>query len=290
MHALWTQTQTPELHEKWDLRFSTIEYLPRIDEASPQRFRYVTRIGFGFEIAGEGETVGEASKEDGTRTSALRFSSRDRRSLIREGSGYWKYIQTASGIRFLTWYDYETRFGGLGMFCDRVLFRPLMGWATAWSFDRLRLRLERGLDPARAAGSALVHALARFALAFVFLYHGIVPKLLGPHADELTMMRNAGMSSDTAAAGVMALGAAEVAIGLCLLLLWIRRWPLAICVGGMCVATASVALTSPVYFSAAFNPASLNVAVVCLALIDWVILDDVPSASRCRRRPLEATP
>jgi len=29
MDALWAHTQTAELHEKWDLRFSQIDYLPK---------------------------------------------------------------------------------------------------------------------------------------------------------------------------------------------------------------------------------------------------------------------
>jgi hypothetical protein len=42
---------------------------------------------------------------------------------------------------------------------------------------------------------------------------------------------------------------------------------------------------SPRYFEAAFNPFSLNVAVACLAVVDLVALNDLPSASRCRRQP-----
>jgi hypothetical protein len=114
MEKLWTHTQNPDLHERWDLRFSHIEYLPKEHAAAPQRFRYVTRIGFGLEVSGEGESVGETNLEDGSRSSALKFSSRDPRSIIREGSGYWKYIPTDEGIRFLTWYDYRTRFGIIG--------------------------------------------------------------------------------------------------------------------------------------------------------------------------------
>ena len=37
MDALWRHTQTPALHEKWDLRFSRIEYLPKESETEPQR-------------------------------------------------------------------------------------------------------------------------------------------------------------------------------------------------------------------------------------------------------------
>ena len=142
--ALWAHTQTPALHERWDLRFSRIDYLPKPHETEPQRFRYTTRIGFGFEVSGEGETVGQRDLADGSRSSALKFGSGEALSIIREGSGYWKYIPTADGIRFLTWYDYRTRFGAAGAQFDRLIFRPLIGWATAWSFDRLRLWLEAG--------------------------------------------------------------------------------------------------------------------------------------------------
>ena len=44
-------------------------------------------------------------------------------SIIREGSGYWKYIPTRDGVRFLTCYDYRTRFGAAGAIFDRVVFR-----------------------------------------------------------------------------------------------------------------------------------------------------------------------
>ena len=52
MEALWTHTQTPSLHEQWDLRFSRIECLPRSRETDPQRFRFTTRIGCGLEVSG----------------------------------------------------------------------------------------------------------------------------------------------------------------------------------------------------------------------------------------------
>ena len=289
IETLWAHTQTPQLHERWDLRFTRIEYLPRVDAASPQLFRYATRIGFGLEINGEGESAGEAVRADGTRTSALKFGSSDRLSLIRDGSGYWKYVPTSDGIRFLTWYDYQTRFSFVGVLGDRLLFRPVMGWATAWSFDRLRLWLERGVDPSYAAASALTHAIVRLALAFIFLYHGIVPKLLGPHIDEITMMRNAGVPATSVNGAIATLGAGEVALALSLLVFWVHRWPVIVCAFAMCVATISVAITSPSYFGAAFNPASLNVAVASLALVDWIALDATPSASRCRRRPDAAT-
>jgi len=272
MEALWAHTQTPELHERWDLRFSRIDYLPRNSETEPQRFRYATRIGFGLEIVGEGESLGERDLASGSRSSALKFSSADSRSLIREGAGYWRYIPTADGIRFLTWYDYRTRFGALGALLDRVGFQPLMGWATAWSFDRLRLWLEDGVDPAQAMRQTLVHGVARVGLALIFAYHGLVPKLLGPHADEMAMLRDAGIAAENTWTVLALLGIAELLLALCLLIFWRRRWPSLLCLGLIVLATIGVTVTSPRYLGAAFNPVSLNLAVGCLAVIDLLVL------------------
>jgi len=131
LERIWQLTQDPSLHQRWDLRFTRIEYLPRASSTEPQEFLYETRIGFGLAIKGTGESIGERILEAGDATSSLKFASDDPKSLIREGSGYWRYVPTESGLRFFTWYDYQVRFGVLGRFLDRLAFRPLIGWATA---------------------------------------------------------------------------------------------------------------------------------------------------------------
>jgi len=156
---IWRRTQIPDLHERWDLRFTAIEYLPRRSEDEPQRFVYSTRIGFGLSIEGEGESTGTREDATGARTSALKFWSSDAKSLIEEGSGYWQYLPIIDGVRFLTWYDYRARFGHVGRLVDRLLFRRLIGWATAWSFDRLRLWIDRGIPPETSMRMTLIHAL-----------------------------------------------------------------------------------------------------------------------------------
>ena len=85
LEEIWRLTQRPEVHERWDLRFTRIHYLPRPDPGLPQQFLYETRIGFGLAIRGTGESVGTRNLPDGSATSALRFSSADPKSLIREG-------------------------------------------------------------------------------------------------------------------------------------------------------------------------------------------------------------
>jgi hypothetical protein len=285
MDVLWAHTQTPTLHEKWDLRFTHIEYLPRHNETDPQRFCYTTRIGFGLAVSGYGESIGERDRADGSRSSALKFGSEERSSIIRDGSGYWKYIPTADGIRFLTWYDYRTRFGRAGGLFDRLIFRPLIAWATAWSFDRLRLWLEQSIDPAQAMRQTVVHSIARVSLAAIFAYQGAVPKLMARHADEVAMLGDAGVFVANIDLALKAIGAAELAFAAALLIAWHRRWPAVACIAAMCVASATVAVNSPRFFTGAFNPFSLNLAVGSLAAIDLLVLAGVPSAARCLRAP-----
>jgi hypothetical protein len=284
MERLWDLTQTPGLHQQWDLRFTDIHYLPRPDPNEPQRFRYATRIGFGVGIRGEGETAGSHEK-DGQRSSALRFWSDDPKSLIHVGSGYWRYTPREGGVRFVTGYDYDVRFGLLGRIFDRLLFRPLIGWATAWSFDRLRLWLERDIPPEVSMRQSVVHLLARVAVAFIWLWHGIVPKLIYRHVDEVAPLVAAGFSERSARLVVIGGGWAELAIGLALLLAWRAQWPLWLTCVAMPVALAGVTVNTPWLLKAAFNPVSLNVSMFVLATITLLTSRDLPSARHCRRKP-----
>ncbi|MDI2126479.1 hypothetical protein [Yinghuangia seranimata] len=163
--SVWHHTQDPAQHARWDLRFTRITPEPGHaacpdSPAAGTRFRYATRVLPGLTIAGHGTTVGERRRPDGTGTSALRFASPHPLSPMRAGSGYWRYVPTAAGLRFLTGYDYTP---GLGRAADRIA-RPLLGWATAWSFDRLRLWLETGASPRRLLARALAEAAARTAV------------------------------------------------------------------------------------------------------------------------------
>ncbi|GAA3816985.1 hypothetical protein GCM10022403_058020 [Streptomyces coacervatus] len=184
LDELWSLTQEPAQHQRWDLRFTEIEYLPSA-EGEPQRFRYATRVLPFLTVAGTGVSAGERERPDGTRTSALRFSSTHPLSLLAEGSGYWRYLPDGDGVRFLTGYDYRPRWGGFGTLADRLVFRPLMGWATAWSFDRLRLWLERGITPERALANWLAELLGRalvIVLAGTGFGYGRLLRLTGPFA------------------------------------------------------------------------------------------------------------
>ncbi len=85
MEALWAATQKPGQHQRWDVRFGSIEYLAP-DAGEPQRFTYATRVAPGVVITGTGESLGDRDRADGSRWSGLRFWADDKRSLIKAGA------------------------------------------------------------------------------------------------------------------------------------------------------------------------------------------------------------
>jgi len=144
LERVWQLTQDTGLHPRWDARFSRITPIGELATGG-YRFRYETSVMI-HTIRGIGTSLGERQRADGTRTSALRFTTNDRLSPLGDGRGYWRYITTDDGIRFITGYDYEP---GWGSFLDRLVVRRIVGWMTAWSFDRLRIWAETGVEPER---------------------------------------------------------------------------------------------------------------------------------------------
>lgn len=285
MEDLWAATQDPERHQRWDVRFGAISYDPP-EVGKPQRFTYATTVAPGVTVAGTGESLGERDRPDGSRWSGLRFWAADPRSIIEAGAGYWRYVPTDDGIRFLTRYDYRTRWGRFGQVVDRWVFRPVFGWATAWSFDRLRLWLEDGVAPERSRDQAIAHAAAVAGLAGVWLYQGLVPKLWRVDAGEVAIWRSFGLGGSAAGKVVRAVGAAEVAVGLATIVGRRRRVVFLATAAAMPVLAAGAGAADRASLTRAFNPVSLNWAVAALAVVAAATADGLPSG----RTPLRAAP
>ncbi|MFW0790399.1 DoxX-like family protein [Gordonia sp. CPCC 205333] len=285
MDALWDATQDPKRHSRWDLRFGEIEYLAKVD-GEPQQFRYATTVIPGFTVAGTGETLGDRDRPDGTRWSGLKFWADDPRSIIKSGAGYWRYVPTDGGIRFLTRYDYRPRWGPIGEWLDKVAFRPLFGWGTAWSFDRLRLWLEEGIPPATSRNTALAHATATGSLAAIWMYQGLIPKLIFADEDERIFWLRRGYSNRAAAAVVRVIGVGELAFGGAVAGWSDRKWPFVITAASMPLLAAGAFGTERKLFARAFNPATLNIASAGLALVALATHEGRPSG----RTPLRDMP
>jgi len=285
MDTLWSLTQLPEKHTQWDLRFSEIHYLPKSD-SDIQRFLYKTRIGVGIEVTGVGAAKTVEHQGTGNRLSTLRFSSDQRISLIKEGSGYWKYTNRGEGnVTFCTRYDYRTRFGMLGAWFDRLLFRPLFGAATAWSFDVLRLWAEKDMRPSATITKAIIHALSVFILVLLWFYEGLVPKLLFPEAGELDLLRQTGLAAGQESLMLTLLGLSEIGAGILTLFFHKSRLWYRLLIILLTVLMLGACMVDPELMKAPFNPLTLSLPMIALCFIASVSAEDLPSAFRCVRRP-----
>jgi uncharacterized membrane protein YphA (DoxX/SURF4 family) len=165
------------------------------------------------------------------------------------------------------------------------MFRPLIGWATAWSFDCLRLWLEEDISPEISRTRSLIYALTRLILAFIWLYHGLVPKILYRSPDELAMLSVTGMPPSAVLTLTLLAGGLEICFALAFLICWKARWPLWTTMIAMVAATLGVGISLPAYLHQAFDPLTLNVAVGALAACGLLAAPNLPTASRCLRKP-----
>jgi hypothetical protein len=121
------------------------------------------------------------------------------------------------------------------------------------------------------------HALlqvARFTSAGVWLYQGIVPKLLGPHADEVAMITSLGVSNERIPAVAAGAGWIEVALGLCILVFHRRVWPHALSILALAGLLGFVVMFAPGHLGAAFNPVASNVPLAAISLVAVLSLQD----------------
>lgn len=113
------------------------------------------------------------------------------------------------------------------------------------------------------------YTIARMTLVFVWCYHGLVPKLLGPDADEIEMNIAAGFSSDQAIKVAYLGGLLEILFGLVLLVFWRYRWPLMLSASFMVGLLGFVMVFQPSLTTAAFNPVTTNISIFVLSILAY---------------------
>lgn len=283
LQRVWDASQDPDLHAQWDLRFSSIHYLPK-KEDQPQRFTYTRAVGPFLTVEGWGESSGTACLDDGSRSSSLYFGTDQKISPIREGRGYWKYEPIEDGTKFLTQYDYQTNFGKVGQLVDK-LFRPLMGYATALSFDVLKRWLEQGEAPISQYRRYFTMHLLTVFFAFIWIYQGLVPKLLAMHPQEKAMVANGLSLSDATATNIVfVIGLGEVLFGVIWLLYRKKRHLLTLQIIAFPLLTIAALVAAPETAIHPFNPITFNVSLIVLTAIGLLVSKDLPTAVSCKRK------
>ncbi|SHM19078.1 DoxX-like family protein [Phytopseudomonas punonensis] len=105
--------------------------------------------------------------------------------------------------------------------------------------------------------------LARLTVGAIFIYHGLVPKLLFRDATELQLLDAHGLPHSL----LTLAGIAELALGLIIVLLRGQRWPLYLALAALLGLLVDVAILAPALLAQAFNPLTLNLAAMALCMI-----------------------
>ena len=120
-------------------------------------------------------------------------------------------------------------------------------------------------------------SIARLGVAFVFFYHGLVPKLLCVHPSEVELAEATPTFGIDPVLVVRAAGLLEVLLALTVLMLWHKRWPVYVAGITLVALLLATIVFAPSIMVAAFNPVSLT--VVTLALV-WIALTPDEEASK----------
>lgn len=124
----------------------------------------------------------------------------------------------------------------------------------------------------RLGDLARIRRLCDWAVAAIWLYQGLVPKLFGPHPDEAAMSAAFGIPAHLQAPASYAAGAGEVVLAICILVLRRQRWPHLVSAIGMAVLLLFVAIFVPRFLMGAFNPVVMNGAAIALSVVALIAL------------------
>ncbi|WP_049723542.1 DoxX-like family protein [Gilvimarinus polysaccharolyticus] len=116
---------------------------------------------------------------------------------------------------------------------------------------------------------SLNYLICRTTVALIWLYHGLVPKLLGPHADELGMNMAIGLNEYQATVLSYIAGVSELIFGTLVLLLWRKQWPLLASAILMVGLLGFAMVFQPALSLAAFNPVTTNISVLALSIVAY---------------------
>lgn len=115
-----------------------------------------------------------------------------------------------------------------------------------------------------------IYLVARISLAFLFIYHGLVPKIFTLSEMEIAMISNHGdfLPPGLSVEQIALLGGLwDCLVGVAILIFWKQRWPILVAMITLIVLLIDVAIFSPQYLIEAFNPVTTNVLGMVVSFI-----------------------
>jgi len=142
----------------------------------------------------------------------------------------------------------------------------------------LRLWIEMGTRPQVALNLWLAKIMARVSLACVWLWEGLIPKLILVRASEVDLVARSGLYLYDARFTLHALGLAEVLFGLWLLTGRAERFTAGLAAAGAVILGALVALLEPSSLWDPLGGISKNLGLVGCSAAVWLLAPLAPGA------------
>ncbi len=116
-----------------------------------------------------------------------------------------------------------------------------------------------------------VRVVSRLALGFVWLDEGLVPKLLFVRPDQIELVRNSGFSFGAPELTLHAMGVAQAACGLWLLIGVAERAAAAVVTAWMCVLIVLVARGNPLMLTDPYGALVKDLCLIACAYTVWTL-------------------
>lgn len=121
------------------------------------------------------------------------------------------------------------------------------------------------------ARAPAVRIACRWALGLVWLYEGVVPKLLFIRADQLELVERSGLYFGTPENFLKLLGIAQAAFALWLLAGYAERLAVAIATGGMAILIVLVARNNPGMLTDPYGALIKDLCLIACAYAVWLL-------------------
>jgi len=120
-------------------------------------------------------------------------------------------------------------------------------------------------------------------LSFVWIYQGLVPKILFTHPEEVQMLSNAIGSESYNHLIIKIIGFLEIVFGVTWLLPFQKQKLFFLHIFILLILTATAALANITSFMQPFNPITLNIILIGFSIIGYMNSDNLPQAKNCKR-------
>jgi peptidoglycan/LPS O-acetylase OafA/YrhL len=116
-----------------------------------------------------------------------------------------------------------------------------------------------------------IKIISRVALGLVWLYEGLVPKILFLHTDELELVKRSGVFWRTPEWTLQVLGIAQIAFGLWLIVGWAERFAVTMATLWMFVLIALVAGGNPTMLTDPYGALIKDFCLIACAITVWTL-------------------